>query len=170
MEAEEANWRRVFKQKKKRLWSRESHQPGTCWFLISNAVQKITHAKTAFALPTLVSLELGAGSALEPLGHSDHNRSHVCIRQPAWAVPERHLGWIILLASCFWQGKKMPQRQMVDPAAEERRFWHCSFRAGLSLGLLISWEQSDLACSATGTQLSHPNRICLVYCFSGFFL
>lgn len=33
---------------------------------------------------------------------------------------------------------KMPQRQRVEPAMEERRFWYCSFGVGLSLDLLFS--------------------------------
>lgn len=51
MEDEGANWRRVFKQKYPKLWSREFHQQGTCWFLISNTVQKVTHARNCICSP-----------------------------------------------------------------------------------------------------------------------
>lgn len=86
-----------------------------------------------YALPILVSLQLGGGSALEPLWHSGHNQSYVCISKPVWAVPERHLGWIILLASCFWQGKNEPETGD-GPCCGRKKV------LGLSLGLLLSWE------------------------------
>lgn len=42
--------------KKSSKWSRESHQPGTCWFLISNAVQKVTHARNCLCPISMLSL------------------------------------------------------------------------------------------------------------------
>lgn len=155
---------------KKRLWSRESHQPGTCCFLISNAVQKVTHSKNCIFSPypgvssARCWLSPGAIVTLRPQPKSClHLRAYL---GSAWERPGlNHSPFFFLLA-----GYKCPTD----------RWWALLWKKEGSATSVWRWDWAQVSCSpekwsdhescATGTQLSHLNETCLFFCFSGFFI